>query len=857
MPRRDRRRAARPMAVEQLETRRVLASAIQAGMWTIRGDRDPLQSDDVIVVDRNPADAAQLRATVNGVLVGVRPEARVRMISVLGGRGDDTITIAIAGNTRIRTVLDGGRGDDTIIGAAGRDLLRGGPGKDTLRGGGGTDELWGGSGDDDLAGGQGNDLLRGESGRDTLRGGQGRNTLVGGSDRDTVYGVAGVDVAVLARDEQLIGNESTNPLRVVSGADDLKTWFIDTAMQQWGPQLGMTTWSPWLRRDDFGGGIVASPTASPAAQTPGQSPADSGDFSGTNNQVAGVDEADLVKTDGHHLYVMAGDGVDIVRAWPAEELAVVSHLAIDGREQSLFLHGTTLTVLSQMDGWQAAVAGTGRLGWFGTWQPKVAVTVVDVADPTQPVIRERSEIDGWLVSARAIGARVIVVAQDDIDIPMPGYVELAGADPVVPDGAPRIGSDALLIPGIWGPYGSSYVFEDEASYRNRLEAAWEAGVLPGFSIETGGDTETGLLVDAGQAYVPVKPQDTQFLSVVSFVVDDEAAGPESVTSVGGGAGTVYASSSTLYVAATAWGAWWDSSDAGVSTNVYAFDLTESAIPLVAMGAVEGMVLDQFSIDEHEGLLRIATTTWGWSPSGGESSSGVSVLRVTNGNLQLVGAVTGLAPGERIYSARFAGDQAYVSTFRQIDPFYVIDLSDPAAPKVSGELKIPGYSSYLQRLDDGHVLGVGRDVDPDTGRVLGIQLSLFDVSDPRAPRRVATHTFPGEGWSAWSEALWNHLAISWFPEQGILALPLEQGAWSAQPSNSLVVLRIDLGSAPGFTPLGEIVHDDPVRRSLRIGTLLYSVSGGEVQVHRLDDPADARGRARLAVEPPPPPFVWIA
>lgn len=207
MSRRDRRRAARPMAVEHLETRRVLASAIQAGTWTIRGDRDPLQPDDVIVVDRNPADAAQLRATVNGVLVGVRPEARVRMISVLGGRGDDTITIAIAGNTRIRTVLDGGRGDDTISGAAGRDVLRGGPGKDTLRGGGGNDELWGGSGDDDLAGGQGNDLLRGEPGRDTLRGGQGRNTLVGGSDRDTVYGVAGVDVAVLSRDEQLIGNE--------------------------------------------------------------------------------------------------------------------------------------------------------------------------------------------------------------------------------------------------------------------------------------------------------------------------------------------------------------------------------------------------------------------------------------------------------------------------------------------------------------------------------------------------------------------------------------------------------------------------------------------------------------------------
>lgn len=463
MSHRSRRRPHRPFAVEQLEQRRVLATTLQAGIWTIRGDRDAGQPDDVIVVDRNPADAAQLRATVNGIVVGVRPEARVRLISVVGGRGDDLIRIDIGDNARTRTALDGGIGDDTLVGGDGRDVLRGGPGSDTLRGGGGGDQLWGGSGDDDLAGGLGNDVLRGEAGQDTLRGGHGKNTLVGGVDHDTFYGVAGVDSAVLAPGEQLIGNESTNPLRTVSGRDDLKAWFIDTAMKQWGPRLGQSTWWPWFRTFDSAGGVAFASPSSSAGNAAGPTPSESGDFSGTNNQVAGVDEADLVKTDGDHIYVLAGDGIDIVRAWPAEDVAVVSHLEIEGREQSLFLHGTTLTVLSQMDGWEAADGVADRMWWGGIWQPRVAVTVIDVSDSAQPVIRERTEIDGWLVSARAIEGRVIVVAQDGVDIPMPGYVEDPSGGKDLPDDSARFALGAAVMPGWWG--GSSYVYEDEAAYR--------------------------------------------------------------------------------------------------------------------------------------------------------------------------------------------------------------------------------------------------------------------------------------------------------------------------------------------------------------------------------------------------------
>jgi uncharacterized secreted protein with C-terminal beta-propeller domain len=220
-----------------------------------------------------------------------------------------------------------------------------------------------------------------------------------------------------------------------------------------------------------------------------------------------------------------------------------------------------------------------------------------------------------------------------------------------------------------------------------------------------------------------------------------------------------------------------------------------------------------------------------------------VLRDHGGNLSLVGAVDRLAPGERIYSARFVGDRAYVSTFRQIDPFFVIDLSEPSAPRVEGELKVPGFSSYLQPLDDTHVLGIGRDVDPDTGRVLGVQVSLFDVSNPTTPVRAAVHTFPGDGWESWSEALFDHRAVSWFPERGILALPGARFTADGT-TDSLWVLRVDLGPAAGFTVLGEVFHESAVRRSVRIGDILYSISTGEVQAHPVADPSRVVARARL-------------
>ncbi|MFM8802877.1 MAG: beta-propeller domain-containing protein [Planctomycetia bacterium] len=853
--------------VDQLEPRLALAAAQPYGTWTISGDRNRANLDDTIIIDRNPANAAQLRATVNGVVVGRIREARVNTIRVFGGAGDDTITINIPGNTRIRTVLDGGAGNDTIIGGEGNDTIRGGPGRDTLVGGRGHDTLRGGTGDDSLVGGQGDDTLAGEAGTDTLRGGAGRNTLDGGAGIDTFFGTRGVDRVRLAAGEQLIGNESSNPLRLSDDLDDLKTWYVDTALAQWGARLGQEawTWRAWPMVLADAGAASLSTTNAPAA---------TGDFSGTNNQVAGVDEGDLVKTDGQHLFVLAGDGVDIVNAWPADTLNVVSHVTTPGWERALFLHGTRLTVISQENSWEKVADDAARgfdagLDWWNRhWQPRVTVSVIDVSAPAEPAILETTRLDGWLVDARAIDGRVLVVTQDSFDIPSPGIITIPPVDPLpvdppvidpppvdpgVVDEVPAAGTIALpnrmsILVGCLPARndGTRYVYEDEAAYRARLEKAWDSAAFPRYSVAvTAGGSTDGDLATAGRTYLPVKATDNNLLSVTSFEIDDDTAGPEATTTVAGVSGSVYASTSNLYVSAAHWGNWWDVTDSGSTTNIYRFDLDATDLPLTAMGAVPGLTLNQFSLDEDaEGLLRVATT----SGFGDAASSGVYVLAAAAGNLQTIGSVSGLAPGERIYSVRFIGDRGYVSTFRQIDPLFVIDLANPTRPRVVGELKVPGFSSYLHPLDADHLLGIGRDVDPVTGRVLGLQLSIFDVSDPASPKRSATYTFEGDGWESWSEALWDHRALSWFAAQGILALPVQQGGWW-QGSNGLVVFKVDPASQQGFTKLGQITHDGPVQRSVRIGEYLYSVSAGEVKVHRLADPTIEVGGTKLTASVP--------
>ena len=266
----------------------------------------------------------------------------MRRIDVFGGAGNDDIRIDVPGNTKLSARLVGGPGADTLRGGSGPDRLEGGRGRDTLYGGDGNDSLNGNGGDDVLIGGRGDDALAGD-GAPTRSRRAGRNSLVGGAGVDRFFGDARTDRVWLAPGEKLVGTETTNPLRAIAGADVLHDWYVATAMRQWGGWLGKNVpWNPRLPGDVAW--IAATTAANP-------------DHSDTSMQVAGVDEGDLVETDGRSLFVVAGDGVDILRAWPADGLAAESHIVLPGEERSLFLRGTRLTVLSQESTWISAAGG--------------------------------------------------------------------------------------------------------------------------------------------------------------------------------------------------------------------------------------------------------------------------------------------------------------------------------------------------------------------------------------------------------------------------------------------------------------------------------------------------------------------
>jgi uncharacterized secreted protein with C-terminal beta-propeller domain len=816
--------------LEALEPRTLL-SAAAGSVWRIAGDDAPENPSDVISVAVSPLDSSVLEATINGRVASTRSIAGLSLIRIDAGKGDDTVTVTLPEGVSIATRINGGRGNDSITSSSGNDTITGGAGDDTIDGGAGNDKLFG------------------NGGADTLRAGQGSNRLSGGRQRDLLFGTRGIDRFVSAKSDRVIGAGSSQPLEQAQSVDDLKQWYIDTALAQWGSQLGQKVTGWWWNDGDFfdgKGNEVLIPIASPAVGTPGTGSGtnsssgnggtSAGDYSSTNTQVQGVDEADKLLTDGTYLYALTQQGVDVILGDPASSLSLIDHLDVQGNTIGSYLSGHRLTVISDTGSWDLPDDGGawGMLGigkrkaaggasaaiaspvwnavrslpyWGGIYQPQITVTVFDVTSPDEATIVEETSLDGSLVSSRAVDGKLLLVLSDNLDIPSP---QIVNAD----DARTR-------------------QYEDEASYLARLQAAFDANALPGFSMTVGeADEITGSLVDAASLYLPTSPTGTSLTMLVSLNTLDDAGGPDASTTVAGiGTGTVYASTSSLYIASTEW----DITSHGQVTNLYKFDVADPALPLVASGSVPGVVLNQFSLDEHEGYLRIATTKW----DNTDSSSGVFILGSDDqsATLDIIGSVTNIAPGQRIYSVRFMGDRGYAVTFRQVDPLWSLDLSDPTSPKVTGFLEIPGYSSYLQPLDENHLLAIGRDVNPDTGRIGALQLSLFDVSDPTAPTRTATYEFAaGDGWwTGWSPAEWDHHAFSYFADQGILALPAMAGSHWNSGGAALQVFRVDPDT--GFTLLGTTTHTSSVERSLRIGDKLYSLSSTQLKVTLLDQPED--------------------
>ncbi|MDD5469282.1 MAG: beta-propeller domain-containing protein [Candidatus Peribacteraceae bacterium] len=541
------------------------------------------------------------------------------------------------------------------------------------------------------------------------------------------------------------------------------------------------------------------------------------DYSRTNVQVQGVDEADIVKTDGTYLYVVRNNEVKIVRAVPADAMQVVGTITFDSPSFSpseIYVDGDTLVALGSTYG------GGYRWGVMEKMMPEIwppssqrsrtQVKIYDISNRSAPRETRTISLDGSQVSSRRIGDKLYLVLNQglyDFVRPMP-----AGA-------------------------------------------VQEQDILPTYSDSATGTEDAPVARCGDVAILPHVPS-PQYLIVAVIPTDDANAKIQIETVIGNG-DNIYASLKNLYVANTRYRYVWRAggSQSNEQTNLYRFALTDDGIELKAEGSVPGRILNQFSMDEHAGTFRIATTKGTLWDS---SSPATNNLYVLNLDLQRLGAIEGIAPGEQIYSTRFMGNRAYMVTFRNTDPLFVIDTSDARNPVILGKLKIPGYSDYLHPYDDNHILGFGKDAvanayDENFAWYQGMKVALFDVSDVENPKEKFQIAIGDRGTD--SPLLQNHKALLFDKERNLLTFPVrinqltdaqrknnDGSAYGEPVFQGAQVYKITL--AKGFELLGQITHytsndylkagsyfyGKDIERIVRIGTSLLTISTDGVQSH---------------------------
>ncbi|HEY3355727.1 MAG TPA: beta-propeller domain-containing protein [Polyangia bacterium] len=538
------------------------------------------------------------------------------------------------------------------------------------------------------------------------------------------------------------------------------------------------------------------------------------EYSTTNNQVAEVDEADFIKNDGAFIYMVANGKLRIVDAWPPEQAHTIAAVPIAGTPTGLFVFADRAVVYANL-GYGAATPCT--YGYFcsfdgtpGPW----AISVFDITDRAQPKLVRYQELDASLVSSRRIGSIVhTVLLFGDQALDQPFYDDWPAG---LPRGVPYCGDPGLTaysVDEIRQKFEDLRVVNTDAIQRFKGRFG-TPGLLDRRLV---GDTwveDRQLLADCRGFYVSAAGQGTRLLSLLSF--DLGAAAPVGLTSVVGQPGAVYANTDALYVAQSDLDmvAWYYGATPDEHTAIHKFRLTPQSVQTTYAGSgeVNGHVLSQFSLDERDGLLRVATSV-GWVPDPAVHSE-VTVLAEESGALSVIGRLDGIAKGEDIRSVLFDGAVAYLVTFKKTDPLFVVDLSNPRAPTVKSELKVPGFSTYMQMLDDTHILTIGFDAQ-DEGSFAwfqGIQLQIFDVSDPYQPRLTHKELIGTRGTT--SEAATNHLAFNYFPPREALALPMAicedsagGGSYGTRMTfDGLLVYRVTV--ADGFTRLGGLPMHDP-------------------------------------------------
>ena len=577
----------------------------------------------------------------------------------------------------------------------------------------------------------------------------------------------------------------------LAGEEELRTYFTRL--------LKLQKDNPFYR--GFGEGVEeAEDSASGEASGIG-----GGEHSSTNNQVEGIDEGDIVQTDGDYLYSVSESRVVISDIRDPENMKLASVVKFDGETypEKLFLSDGTLAVISS----RFSLMETDDEAEMESFMPYSGLTVVslyDVSSPDNPKLIREFGNEGSFNNARLLNGVLHYVSNV-----FPNYWIL--------EEQPDIELRPRLFDSNKNEEFEPLSYEDLTILPGTMEGSYS--VITSLNLETPASNE---------------------ISTKGFL---------------GGNEQLYMSEQSLYLTASAFetaeGEFGDTSlwvPQQADTEIFKFGLDGIAVEFVASARVRGSLLNQFSMDEFDGHFRLATTEGAaWEPA----SEPKNHLFILDGQLEQVGSVEDLAPSERIYSVRFMGSRAYMVTFRETDPLFAIDVSDPAAPEVLGELKIPGFSNYLHPLDENHLIGFGYEtrIEPVKGggepRIVtgGMKLSLFDVSDMSDPKETDTEIIGGPG--TYSALQYDHKALFRHEQQSLFGFPvsiydgdgMEYIEFQAEGALLYSITPQGIELAADLTQASDQPYEDwntSVQRMAYAKDALYTVANAEIKSYRLSD-----------------------
>jgi len=601
----------------------------------------------------------------------------------------------------------------------------------------------------------------------------------------------------------------------------------------------------------FGGVMMEEAMMDNVAVKSAAEPATGGqDYSETNIQVEGVDEADILKTDGKYIYTISNNILHIVDAYPGEDAELLSSTEFDMNAEGLFIKGDKLAIFGND-------YGRSEIYLKGISLPYNSMSflnIYDVSDPEEPKLEKEYKYEGNYFRGRMIGDYMYIVTtvySNNRVHPMPFLIEdgvtkniaiedmyyydinyrspmLANIHAIdITDSEKEINSVSLVVEGSQNMYMSNdniYITYSEYVDEYDLQKQIVMEIL-----------DEALDEDNKELIEKIKKTDNDILSQIEKeqkiwqIYQNYMSGidKEAQKDLEEKAGDLLEQKLKEYKYFE-------------FTNIHKISVDKSRITPEANGKVPGHVINQFSMDEYDNVFRIATTVNArWSRTDSTRDESQNQVHTLNKDLEILDSIEGIAEGERIYSTRFMKGRLYMVTFRQVDPFFVIDLSDPENIVKLGELKIPGFSRYLHPYDDNTIIGIGQDAN-ENGRTTGLKISLFDVSDVTNPKEVASYV--GDDKYANSEALYEHKAFLFSKDKELMVIPVTNygydgsesytGAFVFKVQKDDIELRglIDHSEGSG----DRYYWNNMVERSLYIEDLLYTKSPNLLRINRIDD-----------------------